>query len=283
MDLEALNWDDVRVFVAMARSSSLRQAAEKLGLTHPTVRRRLNELEAATGLTLFHRRSDGLHPTLQGQAFLETAKGVEAAMQELARRAQASDPELRGPVRVTLPSVMAQLLAPDFAVFAAQWPHVQLIVNSGAAFADLGRMEADVAIRVLRRGRRPDEHLAGRLVVTGHQAAYGDPETGRWISSQQGESQSEWAAGTPFPDLPVGSVIEPPLVRHAACAAGMGLAILPCVIGDPDLPRCSEPAPDFDIWVLVHPDLRRNPRLRLFRDSMVTAIKGHEKRLRGEA
>jgi DNA-binding transcriptional LysR family regulator len=71
-------------------------------------------------------------------------------------------------------------------------------------------------------------------------------------------------------------------LQRSACAAGMGLTMLPCFFAEPLLERCTEPVPAFDIWVLVHPDLKRNARLRIFRDAIVEAIKKHGPRLRGE-
>jgi len=70
-------------------------------------------------------------------------------------------------------------------------------------------------------------------------------------------------------------------VLRAASAAGMGLTFLPCFLGDPHLARRTEPVLTFDIWVLVHQDFRRTPRLRLFRDAMVEAIRAKRDRLEG--
>ena len=92
---------------------------------------------------------------------------------------------------------------------------------------------------------------------------------------------AEWVRNTPFPDLPVrGAIFEGHILRNA-CKAGLGMAWIPCFMGDGHLPRRSEPQPGFDAWVLVHPDLKRNPRLRVFRDAMVDALKRLEPRLHG--
>jgi DNA-binding transcriptional LysR family regulator len=71
------------------------------------------------------------------------------------------------------------------------------------------------------------------------------------------------------------------VLQRAACAAGLGLARLPCFFGDPLLPRRTEPEPAGDVWVLIHPDLRRSPRVRGFCDAMIEAFEAHRARLRG--
>ena len=70
-------------------------------------------------------------------------------------------------------------------------------------------------------------------------------------------------------------------LQRRACAAGLGMARLPCFFADGHLERRTEPEPGLDVWVLVHPDLRRNPRLRLFRDMVVASIKRQQDRLEG--
>jgi DNA-binding transcriptional LysR family regulator len=72
-----------------------------------------------------------------------------------------------------------------------------------------------------------------------------------------------------------------PDLQRASCAAGMGLTLLPCFFADPTLERRSEPIHGFDVWVLVHPDLRDNPRLRVFRDFIFEALRRHRPRLEG--
>jgi DNA-binding transcriptional LysR family regulator len=279
MHAEDLNWDDVWVFAITAQCHSFRQAAQRLGMSHPTVRRRLGSLEESTGLTLFHRGVDGLHPTLDGQELLEAANDVERAMQALARRARAADAGMRGRVTVTVPPPVARLLACDFTDFAEAWPDIELIVDTSTAFADLGRMEADVAIRVMIGGRSPDEALAGRRATAAHMAIYGHSSATHWIASAPGP---DWVTETPFPDLPVRCVMGDASVRLQACRAGVGVAELPCFQGDPHIPRLTAPRQAFEVWVLVHPDLRRNPRLKVFRDAMVDALRRHGPLMRGE-
>jgi DNA-binding transcriptional LysR family regulator len=280
IDVGELNWDDVRVFLATMRASSLRQAADELGVSHPTAGRRLSALEDRLGLHLFERRSDGLHATPEAVKLAGAAEEVERAMLALGRIAQAADPELRGPVRVTLPEIFAtDLLMPDLVAFSQRWPEIELQIDASYDVANLAQREADVAIRYMALDRLPSEDLTGRKAVTGHVAVYGVGDT--WIGWRGAMQDASWIKDTPFPDLPVRGAMNNAGVQRSACAAGMGLTQLPCFYAEPLLTRRSEPQAAFDIWVLVHPDLRRNPRLRVFRDAVVDALKRHRKRLEG--
>lgn len=275
-----LDWDHVRLFLAVMRASSLRQAAEDLGVSHPTIARRLETFEGQLGLQLFDRRSDGLHATPEAVELVEVAEQVEASMHALGRRALDADPQLRGPVRVTAPeSIMVDLLMPDFAAFSERWPQIDLQLEVGYGLADLAGREADVAIRGMVHGTQPDGDLAGRMAGTVFNAVYGRGE--QWIGWYGDDRDRQWVARTPFPDLPIRGAFNNPLTQRAACRSGMGLSLLPCHFADPYLPRRSEPRAAFDLWVLVHPDLRRSPRLRVFRDEMVQAIQQRKAQLQG--
>lgn len=280
--IDDVNWDDIRLFTTLASSTSFRDAAERLGMTHPTVRRRLESLEGALGLRLFHRRQDGLHLTVEGAELVDSSREVERSVLSLLRNAEAVDRELKGPVRVTMPTELALRMAPALAAFQNRWPAIELFIETSTHFADLARSEADVAVRGYRHGRQPPDYLAGRNAVTGCAAVYGDAGASPyWIGAVDEPPGSGWTATEDYADLPVRSVIPNVLARRAACAAGMGIAMLPCTVGDPDLKRLTDPADDFDIWVLVHPDLRANPRLRVFRDEMVKALSSMKDVLRG--
>jgi len=270
MDFDDLNWEDVRAFVVALDSKSYREAASRLGTTHPTVRRRLASLEAETGLRLFQRNLPGLQPTSEGRELLEVAKGVEQAMVRFARQTRAADEVNRGPVTVTMANATALELAPALTAFTRAWPDIVVTVDTRADFADLGALEADVAIRAFAPGSTPDPSLAGRCAGSVRRAVYGAPDAGCWIASS---SSPTWASRTPFPDLPVRCIIAEPTIRLEACRLGMGLAVLPCFMADPHMQRRSEPREGYEIWVLVHPDMRQNPRLKKFRDAMVDALR----------
>lgn len=278
--IDRVDWDNVRVFLATMRAGSLRGAADELGLSHPTARRRLNVLEQQLGLKLFERRRDGLHATVEASELMHAAEEVEQAMHGLGRAARAAEPALRGPIRVTAPEIVAtDLLMPDLVAFQKRWPEIELQVESSYDLANLERREADVALRAMPHGKRPAEHLTGRMAGVSYNAIYGRGE--RWIGWKGEAEDRGWIEKTPFPDLPIFGAMNDAMLQRAACVAGLGLTMLPCFFADPVLERRTKPQPHFDLWVLVHPDLRRSPRLRSFRDAMVAAIKQHRGRLEG--
>lgn len=276
-----LDWDHVRIFLAVVRSRSLRAAAQTLRLSHPTARRRLDAFEAELGLRLFDRRPDGLHPTDEARDLLATAEQVERAMEALTRAADAAETGLRGGIKVTMPDVVGtDLLMPHFAAFAERWPQISLEFDTDYSLRDLDRREADIAIRGMRVGTLPDGHLTGRLAGTMYAAVYGTGD--RWIGWAP-DTPPSWIEDTPFPELPTHNAIGSPHLQRAASLAGMGLTRLPCFFAEPHLPRRSEPEPVFDLWVLVHPDLRNSARVRLLRDAIIAAIQDEGPRLRGES
>jgi DNA-binding transcriptional LysR family regulator len=269
---ESLNWDDVRVFLAVLRASSARKAADDLGVSRPTVSRRLEAFEARLGLELFERRSDGLHATAAATELLPAAEAAERALMRVSRAAQAADPHIRGPIRVAVPAIVAaDLLMPDLVAFAKAWPEIELYFSGSYDLADHARREADVAIRFMPVGKLPSEELTGRKVGNAYQAIYGSGD--QWIGQYRHRREQSWVADTEFPELPVRGRIFDGEILRSAVVHGLGMARLPCFMADPRLRRRSKPEPGFDVWILVHPDLRKNPRLRLFRDAMLKAFK----------
>lgn len=271
VDPSRLQWDHVRVFLAAMRASSMRQAAADVGISRPTAARHLARLEDEIRLPLFERRPDGLHATSAAQRLLPIAEEVERGILAFVRVADAADTELRGPIHLSMPEFLgSDLLMPAFAEFLRRWPHTELFVHATYAVARLDRREADVAVRIFPHGKRPADNVAGRLATTLSVAVYGDGDAWVGQAAQAAEvaamQQREW------PDLPVRGGQYGVALLRAACVAGLGYAVLPCFYAEPMLEPRSRALPGWDVWVLVHPDLRRNPRLRAFRDAVVEAL-----------
>src|SRR5918912_305920 len=108
----AIDWDDARIFLAVARHGSLRSAGRALGLSQPTIGRRLAAFEAAFGgPALFDRLPEGLRLNAAGEALLPAAEQLESAALSLERRRAAASPVLSGTVRVSVGEWAARFLA----------------------------------------------------------------------------------------------------------------------------------------------------------------------------
>lgn len=275
-----LDWDLLRVFLAVMRAKSLRQAAQSLNASHPTVRRHLQSLEQQLGVRLFERRNDALQPTTEALALLEKVEHVESAIHAFQRSAENANPHLEGPIRISAPDVlMSELLAPDLADFCATWPQIDLHIEITDELADLSSREADIAFRIVPYDSMPHKELTGRRAATIMAAVYG---TGHeWLGWGDVEAEKKWFQKTEFADYPIRKTIGNVYLQRALCLQGLGIVLLPCFMAPPELKRRSQPFKAAELWVLVHPDMQQNPRLRLFRDAMVASIQRHHRRIEG--
>ena len=148
-DLAQLDWDQIRVFLAVAREGQLARAAARLGLDVSTVSRRLDRLEYELGVHLFDRSREGTTPTAAAEAMVAAAEQMERGLAELATAADAVEQVAEGRVRLTSPPGIADaFVAPALARFHARYPRVAVDLDVSVAYADLTRREADLALRV---------------------------------------------------------------------------------------------------------------------------------------
>jgi DNA-binding transcriptional LysR family regulator len=286
--LSSMDWDDLPVFLAVARAGSLRGAARALGVNHATVTRRLKALEAALGTTLFDRTPEAFVLTQAGEALLGSAERMEGEVFAVQRMIAGRDADPAGVVRVSMPwAVMHGFLGPQIAAFAARFPAIELDIALTTAFSDLARREADVSIRMAHEvtddvvGRRLCRY-AKCIYAAPDVAAPLDPKTADkpdavpWIGWGRTAPDPSWVRDTPFPSLPVRHRMPTHALQIETAKAGLGLAMLPCFLGDgePGLVRVpgAAPIPDRSLWLLLHDDLRKAARVRAFVDFMATAI-----------
>jgi DNA-binding transcriptional LysR family regulator len=166
LSMSHLQWDDVRIFLAVAKKSSMSQAAKSLGLGQPTISRRVVLLEEQLGYALFERSVQGATLTDRGRELLIPCERMAEWYAEVARTAErnrSTRKTLRGHVRLTAAPFMAhQLLAPFAASMRAKLPEVSMSVISDVFNLDLARREADVALRAVRPHQRDLVILASR-------------------------------------------------------------------------------------------------------------------------
>jgi DNA-binding transcriptional LysR family regulator len=284
-----MDWNDVRYFLALARSGSVRAAGKSLGVSHSTVARRVEALEAELHTRLFDRSQDGYVLTAAGREMVGSAEGVEREIAGLERVMVGQDGRLAGTVAVTCgDSFVATLLVRALARLCQDHPGVELrFVTDGRPF-DLARREADLAVRVLTSGTSPPEHLLGTrvapLMLASYVARAGGPE--RWLGFDDRRTVERLVAGSSRPELPIwGSFSSLEAVVEAA-RAGLGLAMLPVYVGDPDPALRRLDATDArhvaDLWLLCHPDLRHTARVQAARGVIAELFREREALFRGE-
>lgn len=286
MERTELDWSDLSVFLAVARCGSLAKAASKLNVTHSTIFRRMNSLEAAVGVKLFTRLPEGYRLTALGTEALAHVEQVAGLIDELQLLLENQNDTPQGSINVTAPHNLAYRYLPPFvAEFRRLHPgiHINLIVSNDDL--NLSRREADLAIRATAT---PPEHLiayklcslawgayAARTYVAEHGAPTDEATLQQHaiISAHQSLLRLpaySWVDRHVSPQKIVARCND--LVSMSALAtAGVGIALLPDDQAKPELERLFTFAPGkhSDLWVLTHPDLRDNRRLALFKTFII--------------
>src|SRR6266436_8069378 len=150
------DWENVRTFLEVAQCGSFRSAACNLGQSMNALRRRINELEAQLGVTLFTRHVDGLRVTSEGEQILAAAQRMEGAYFDLVRARQRAVPSLAGEIRLAVTEGLGTFwLAPRLPEFQRAYPGLLVDLKCEMRSADVLRLEADVAVQ-LQEPRNPD-------------------------------------------------------------------------------------------------------------------------------
>lgn len=271
-----LQWEDIRYFLALTRESSLSGAARALGVEHSTVARRVDSLEQALGLRLFDRLPRGWQLTTEGEDMVDVAQRMEDEVFAFERAALGAG-AVRGTVRVSVPpSFACGFLVPRLAAVRERWSGITLELVGESRDVNLSRREADLALRM---GRPSEPGLVVRSVGrvgfglyarVGYTARAEDEwefmgldENLRHLEQQKWLEQ--FAGKRPFV---LRSNVQMGL--HVAARAGLGLACLPHYEArqDAELAQVPTPipAPSRELWLVLHADVRRSPRVRAMAD-----------------
>jgi molybdate transport repressor ModE-like protein len=289
-----VDWDDLRTFLAVARTGSLTEAARSLGVSYSTVSRRLAALEEGLGARLFDRDASGYAPTPVGAEMLESARRMEAEFDALSLRVRGRDARLAGRVRVATTDALATSFMPEIAAFSRRFADIELDLISTPEPAELAMREAEVALLVTDR---PPASLVGRRVARLPSALYAaksyladraaslEPAAHVWVGWEDGMSHipaARWMREH-VPHARVACRVSTGTALRAAVRAGVGAAHLLCFLADddPELERIRPPEPELEtgLWLLTHEDLRTTGRVRVFLDFMAEAIGRHRRRL----
>jgi len=282
-----LDWGHLRFFLELVRTGSHARAASRLGVDRNTVGRHVAALEKELGLPLFERGPQGWSQTAAGQELAGMAGRVEEDVLAMARHVDARDPELRGTGRLTtVPHIATHLLPPALPALRQRHPGLVLEVVADARAFNLSRREADLALRL---GRPRDSGLVARRLSGLAYAFYAAASTdagGRgavnlladpFLGEDPADVAEERWLDKLAPDRRVVYRCNSTTSLLAAARHGLGVALLPCYLGDaePLLRRLEGPEPiPHELWLLVHGDLRRTPRIRAVIDWLDELI-GH--------
>ena len=286
-----LDWNDARIFLAVARHGSLRAAGRALGISQPTVGRRLAAFEATFGgPTLFDRLPEGLRLNEAGAALVPVAEQLENAALSLERHRAAAVSVLSGTVRISVGEWAAAFLTRHVGSSSENPPPtgITLELVETAQTVNLARREADLAVRhrppesgnlyISKLGvfagavyRRIGSEATGWVSYTEEMAYFPMP---RWVEQRLQETGASMALRAS--NMPM---------QLAAIRAGAGRGILPCFIADEDplLERVSPPVPETsaEYWLIVHRDLRRAACVRAIMDWVQSLFRSERERLAG--
>ena len=280
-----MNWNDLRVFLAIAETGSLAAAARRLGNNHSTVFRRLNALEDDLGVRLFERFNAGYQLTSAGERMLELARMTDGTVQQIERELAGRDFSPAGKVRITTaPNISHTILPRAVKSLRKSHPQIVLEIAVGDTEYDLNRREADIALRATTQ---PPEHLIGRRVMEmdwwvccassnrkplpksladlrqlpfiGADPAMLSIDAFQWLEANYGDNIV--ARSNDLSTMAMLSV------------AGLGFAVLPSDQDAPGLKRVMQ-VPDSrgELWLLTHPDLRNVQRIKAVWDAVIAAI-----------
>jgi DNA-binding transcriptional LysR family regulator len=281
-----MNWDDYRYFLAIARARSLTAAGRTLGVSQPTVSRRLESMELRLKVRLFDRTQHGYEMTPAAMDIYETIERVGEDLSDIERKVFGKDLQLIGSLRVTCTEVLLNdYLAPHVWRFLDRHPGIDLGVICTDAQLSLSRRDADLAIRFTGR---PPETLVGRRLA---KAAFGiyarrSEAGGSWDRSNleawdwigwHDEVYNRMLIASAFPEARIKHRVDSTAAMQSMARHGLGIAVLPCYTADPD-PGLRRVVPELlsegtpDLWILHHPDVRGVSRVSLFAEFVADVI-----------
>ncbi|MFY0681386.1 MAG: LysR family transcriptional regulator [Thalassovita sp.] len=282
-----VSWDDLEAVMLVGRYGTVRAAAERIGVAHTTLAKRVSSAERTLGTVAFVRSVKGYTPTEAGRRVIAHAEKMAFEANAVVRHVGGADSELAGNVRISLVgSVLSDVLAPHLNAFAIRYPKITLEFDTRDGILDLDMQQADIAIRFQDN---PNPDLVGRKIGKVNFSVY----------ASRSFDMSQYEAGDMIPAIswgrkarareayrklgfPTADIRWSAADLHAQIAmarAGIGLANLPCYMGDadPDLVQVSvvEPRRVSDIWVLTHASLKSSERVSAAFDFLVKTLR-HE-------
>ncbi len=279
------SWDDFRFFLATSQSGSFTKAASSLGVTQPTISRRIENLEQLLSVRLFDRLPNGVNLTVEGESILIAARDIERTVNEIHKRICGSDKRMDGTVRISVTDGLATYwMAPRLKSLQEAHPGLAIEFFCSIEPADALKMETDLSIR-FEKPREPD--LIAVRLATFHYIPWasqdyldrhGVPRSLEDLlhhklldhfAYQGGDGDwSEWFALARAANL-ITYRTNSSAALLSALQSGLGIALLPTYSCD-----CVEGIVPIDldlkahdgVWLTYHPNLQSTPRVRVVID-----------------
>lgn len=276
--MDRLNWDDVRLFLALAREGTLTGAARRLGIGVATMSRRIERMEEVMAVPLFLRHQHGLDLTDQGRALLPRAEAAELAMAGL-RRDAAEQTQIRGVVRLaSIESLVSPMLLPALAPLLARNPGLDVEISYAATTVNMHRHAADLALRLVA----PEAgNLQVRRLATLGYGLYG-PAEGRpsrqvtWPDLDAFRRPLAWSRAFGGEGRLILNTLE---AQVAAVRNGIGIGVLPHFLARrAGLKELAATMPDgakmeTPLLLVTHADLATSRRVRAVAEAVTEGVK----------
>jgi DNA-binding transcriptional LysR family regulator len=294
--MQGFDWDHLRHFLEVVKCGSATKAAEMLGVNQSTVSRRLSNLEEQLGASLFDRTSgNNWIITPVGEQLASAAGVMRDQAYVIERLAFSSAKEISGRVRLTLGGGATEdLVMPAILSFCREYGAVELELLVSDEGLDLAAREADIAIRSTDA---PPPNVIGKRIgeigyaVYGSKALYqryldGDRDIPciTWLGD--GETRPPWVVRN-FPECSRIYRVNKPAMALRLLKEGVGLAQHACLTCDRQKSLYRIPVDyvedGWGLWVLSHVDLRKTPRVRILRDSLVQCLTDNLDLIEGRA
>jgi DNA-binding transcriptional LysR family regulator len=288
-----VDWDDVRLCLAVARSGTASGAGLALDLSHTTVLRRIAGLEQRLGAVLFHKRSRGYELTEAGSEFVARAERAEVQIGEALAFASGRDESMGGTIRIAVPDITGAGIIHILKAFCDEHPDVSIAMDSTQRPQPLTSGEAHIAV-VLTDSPPPGQMGTpiGPCAFAAYAArallAEASPEELSWVGLDRslyhipvGRFERRIA-----PSRPKAHTVGTLNLHYAAIRGGLGVGLLPCATGDsnPDLQRCGPLFMDISLqsWVLHRRDLRSATRVTALAQRLRQALAKQVRLLAGQ-
>ena len=288
-----MDWNDLRYFLAVAREGSTLRAGRALRTSQTTVARRIAALEEALGVTLFDKRQAGYIITPAGEKLLVQAQLVESSANSFFDAASAQARDKGGAVKLSMEEIFATaLIAPWLRDLHDQHPEIHIELDTSAGIRDLGAGEADIALRSTSKPQASG--TVGRRICADDWTFYcsreyaekhGAPTTVSELSDHPliggggGNLSRHYEAYLEALNLLDRVIMRPDTSTGllTAVRAGVGVAVLPCIVAenDPGFVRCVPPRSDHGrvLWLVTHERIRRSPKVRSVIDFLYARLK----------